>query len=129
MRRSAPGATSSEREGRSPGYCCCSIEDNGNHNARSRLSCVGPAAATRGSRWCGEARSHRPAGGEGGKRRAGRWRVRGRRCGGEARPRLGRRGTAMDLNPSGLLRHRIDMVAGSANCHPAAACTASVWWP
>jgi len=43
------GARSSEREGRSPGYCCCSIEDDGNHNARPRLSCVGPAAAREAS--------------------------------------------------------------------------------
>jgi len=49
MRRSAPGARSSEREGRRPGYCCCSIEDDGNHNARPRLSCVGPATVREAS--------------------------------------------------------------------------------
>jgi len=58
-------------------------------------------------------RRRRETGRRGGKRRAGRWRVRGRRCGGETRPRLGRRGTAMDLTASGHLRHRIDLVAGS----------------
>jgi len=62
MRRSAPGATSSEREGRSPGYCCCSIEDNGNHNALSRLSCVGPAAAREGGKG-GRARAREGVGG------------------------------------------------------------------
>ena len=31
------------------GYCCSSIEDDGNHNARPRLSCVGPAAVREAS--------------------------------------------------------------------------------
>jgi len=75
------------------------------------------------------AQLHRAGGGEGGKRRAGRGSVRGRWWGGEAHPRLRRRGTTVDLTASGRLRRRIDLGAGSANCQPAAAFTASVWWP
>ena len=59
------------------------------------------------------AQLRRAGGGEGGKRQAGRGSVRGRWWGGEAHPRLGRRGMVMDLTASGHLRHRIDLVVGS----------------
>ena len=99
MRRYAPGARSSEREGRRPGYCCCSIEDDGNHNARPRLSCVGPAAAREASG--GRARVREEGGGaaslthgsDGGEQQVD--------DNHDVRPRLGRVGPAAAREASG----------------------------
>ena len=42
MRRSAPGARSSEREGRSPGDRCCSAEDEDDHDAPTDADAPAP---------------------------------------------------------------------------------------
>jgi len=98
MRRSAPRARSSEREGRRPGYCC-SIEDDGNHNARPWLCCVGPAAAREASG--GRARVREEGGGAASLTHGsdgGEQQVDGNH---DVRPRLGRVGPAVAREASG----------------------------
>ena len=53
MRRSAPGARSREREGRSPGKRCCSAEDEDDHDADA------PAPASYSMRFTALRRSNR----------------------------------------------------------------------
>ena len=61
MRRSAPGARSREREGRSPGErcCCCSAEDEDDHDAPTDADALAPAPASYSMRFTALRRSNR----------------------------------------------------------------------